>query len=391
MSPPPYPPPIWQPRPYPPPLPSSVYQITSKFWFRTDILMWWTKSAPMPQPIVTTGSASDSLPAALGQPGTQVLYGGNSVNFGLVSGLRLETGLWLDDERKFGLEAGYFFLGRQWRDFSANSDDYGNPVIGRPVIDAQSGTEGSYLDALPGSVTGAVFVLNRSQLQGANFDGALNLIQNDRLRLDGLLGFRYLSLVESLSVRDEYADVSSGAITFGGAPINLSDVVSDLDQFRVTNSFYGGSLGARLYLAHGRWLFSALGKVALGTVQQRAVIAGSTTLTNWNGDQAVLPGGILATAANMGSHYQSPFAVAPEAHLNVGYQIRPWVTLRVGYSFLYLSNVARPGNQVSRVTSANLVPSDPSYGTGGTNPPAFQFHTSSYWAQGLNLGLDFRF
>jgi hypothetical protein len=56
-----------------------------------------------------------------------------------------------------------------------------------------------------------------------------------------------------------------------------------------------------------------------------------------------------------------------------------------------LSNVARPGNQVNRVTSANLIPSDASYGTSGPNQPAFQFHTSSYWAQGLNLGLDFRF
>ncbi|HET6882256.1 MAG TPA: BBP7 family outer membrane beta-barrel protein [Pirellulales bacterium] len=396
MSPPPYPPPSWQPGPYQPPpnqpaLPSSVYEITSKFWFRPDILLWWSKSDPMPQPLVTTGSPADALPGALGQPGTQVVYGGNSINFGLTGGLRLETGLWLDDNRRYGLELGYFFLGMPWRRFSDWSDGYGSPVIARPTIDAASGTEGSYVDALPGYVSGGVDVITRSQFQGANVDGAWNLVQTDGLRFDALLGFRYLSLVESLGIFDEFSEVTPGSITFAGAPIRASDVLTDLDHFRLSNSFYGGSLGGRLYLARGRWLITALGKVALGTVQQRASIYGSTTLTDWYGNQTVLPGGILATTANMGNHYQSPFAVAPEAHFNVGYQIRPWVTLRVGYSFLFLSNVARPGNQVSRVTSANLIPTDPAYGTAGPNQPAFQFHTSSYWAQGLNLGLDFRF
>lgn len=386
-----YPPPIWRPRSDRPPLPDMAYEVTSRFWFRTDVLLWWTKSDPMPQPLVTTGSPSDSLPGALGQPGTQVVYGGNSINFGPTSGLRLDTGFWLDGDRVFGIEAGYFFLGRQYRDFSAASDDFGNPVIARPTIDAQSGTEGSYVDSLPGYITGAVDVITRSQLQGANLDGALNLLQTDSLRLDGLLGFRYLSLVESLDVNDQYAEVSRGSLTFGGGPVRLSDTLSDFDGFRVTNSFYGGSLGARLYLSRGRWLITALGKLALGTVQQQAIVSGSTTLTNWNGNQTTLPGGILATTANMGTHYQSPFAVAPEARFDLGYQITPWLTARIGYSFLFLSNVARPGNQVNRVTSANLVPSDPSYGTAGPNQPAFQFHTSSYWAQGMNFGLDLRF
>jgi hypothetical protein len=67
------------------------------------------------------------------------------------------------------------------------------------------------------------------------------------------------------------------------------------------------------------------------------------------------------------------------------------MTVRVGYSFLYISNVLRPGNQVNRVTSANLVPSDQGYAQAGPNLPVYQFHTSTFWAQGLNLGLDFHF
>ncbi|MGH7134903.1 MAG: BBP7 family outer membrane beta-barrel protein, partial [Pirellulales bacterium] len=120
-------------------------------------------------------------------------------------------------------------------------------------------------------------------------------------------------------------------------------------------------------------------------------LSGSTTFTDPLGKQTFLPGGVLVTTANMGRYYQSAFAVAPEGHFNLGYQLTPFVTVRLGYSFIYLSNVARPGDQVTRVTSPNRIPSDPSYGAAGPNPPAFQFHTTSYWAQGLNFGLDLRF
>lgn len=374
-----------------PALPEMVYLVTSKFWFRPEALLWWTKDAPIAQPIVTTGSTSDAAPGAVGQPGTQTLFGGGNASFGYVAGIRLESGVWLDARRRFGLEVGYFALIQQSRQFSDQSDTFGDPVIARPTINAQSGRENSYLDALPGQIVGGVNVVLRSEFQGANCDGVFNLIQTNRVRLDGLAGFRYLSLVESLNIYDQYVDVTGGTRSFTGTPLNLFDAMSDFDGFRVTNSFYGGSAGARFYYAQERWFFSALGKVAWGPVQQRATLSGSTTFTDPQGNQTFLPGGILVTSANMGHYYQTRFAVAPEGHFDLGYQLRPFVTVRIGYSFIYLSNVARPGNQVTRVTSANRVPSDPAYGTAGTNPPAFQFHSSSYWAQGLNFGFDVRF
>jgi hypothetical protein len=375
--------PRWQPR--------NPCPLSARFWFTADVLLWWTKAAPEPQPLVTTGSASDAIPGALGQPGTQVIYGGNSINLPLSAGMRFETGLWIDNDRIFGVEAGYFFLGKQFRGFEAYSDGFGNPLIARPTSDAQSGTEGSYVDSYPGYVTGGLTVINRSQFQGANVGPALNLVQTDGFRLDGLLDFRYLNMAESLDITDQYADVQPGALTFGGQNIRWSDFLSDFDTFKTTNSFYGGSLGARTNWSRGRWVFGATGKVAIGTMQERTVIQGWTTLNTASGAQFTLPGGILASTANIGNYYRSPFAVVPEAYLNLGFQLNPWVTLRLGYSFIYLSNVLRPGNQVNRTTSANLIPSDPTYGSAGPNQPAYQFHASSYWAQGMNVGLDCRF
>lgn len=372
-------------------LPDMVYLVTSKFWFRPDVLLWTTKAAPVPQPMLTTGGATDAVPGALGQPGTQTVVGGGTASFGYIGGVRFETGVWLDAKRTFGAEAGYFVLIQQSREFSQQSDAYGNPVIARPTIDAQTGNESSYIASLPGSVFGGVDVILRSEFQGANVDGVLNLLQTNCVRLDGLAGFRYLSLAESLNINDNSTDGYGGVLSFGGAPLAAGDMLSTVDSFRITNSFYGGSCGARLYYAGERWFVTALGKAALGTVQERATVSGSTMLTNQSGVQTTLPGGILATTANIGSYYQHAFAVAPEGHFNFGFQLTPCVTVRIGYTFIYLSNVARPGDLVNRATSAGLVPSDPAYGAAGTKPPALQFHTSSYWAQGLNFGMDMRF
>ena len=88
---------------------------------------------------------------------------------------------------------------------------------------------------------------------------------------------------------------------------------------------------------------------------------------------------MLATAANIGSYYRSPFAVVPEGNLNLSFQLNPRITIRVGYSFLFINNVLRPGNQISRVASPTLVPTDPAYGTGGPIQPTNQFHSSTYW------------
>lgn len=380
-----------QPLPPRPNLPEMVYMVTAKYWFRADALLWSTKSAPVPQPIVTTGSPADAVPGAAGQPGTQVAFGANNYGFNYVGGIRLETGVWLDPGRVVGVEAGYFVLIEQERDFKNQSDILGNPLIARPTINAASGRESAYYDSLPGQVVGGVDVKLRSEFQGANCDGTFNLVQTQRVRLDALAGFRYLSLSESLNVSDQFLDATGGTRAFAGGPINFNDALGDFDSFRTTNSFYGGSGGARLYYAQGRWYITALGKVALGPVQERAIISGSTTLTDQNGHTTTLPGGVMATAANMGRYYQSAFAVAPEGRLNFGYQITPLITMRVGYTFIYLSNVARPGSQVTRLNNPSQVPSDRSYSPSASSVATFQFHSSSYWAQGLNFGLDFRF
>jgi hypothetical protein len=362
-----------------------------RFWLRADYLLWWSKNGPLSAPLATQGSINDPIPGALGQPNTQILYGGNGIDFRALNGLRLESGLWINQDETFGIESGLFLVGGNSPRFSAFSDANGNPIIARPVINAVSGTEDSYADSSPGAFAGGIIVANTSALFSWDINGAINFVQTDQFRLDGLLGFRYLNLSESLRIEDQLSPLVDNELTFLGQPIDASSSLRDIDRFRTTNNFYGGQLGTRMTWMFDRWVISATGKVALGSSQEKAIIRGATALSSSDGSVTYIPGGLLATSANIGDYERNAFAVVPEVGLNFGFHITPRLMARVGYSFIYWSNVVRPGNQVSRVVSPNLVPTDPSYGTAGPNAPAFQFQTSSYWAQGINFGFEFGF
>ena len=69
-----------------------------------------------------------------------------------------------------------------------------------------------------------------------------------------------------------------------------------------------------------------------------------------------------------------------------------------GYSLLYLSQVARPGDQIDASgqaagsTNVNVNPSQLSGGDlTGVPSPQHRFITTDFWAQGLSFGLDYRF
>jgi Putative beta barrel porin-7 (BBP7) len=394
-GPPPYGPPPGAPvlPPYPPPGSPLIFAPPiepARFWINTEYLLWWTKSAPLPTPLVSIGSPSDPVPGALGQPGTQVVLGGQNVDFNPASGVRLAAGWWFDAKQTFGIEGGVFVLGQQGADFSAFSNPFGSPLIARPVTDAQNGAQIAYWDSAPGALAGGPYVTMRSQFFGWDLDGTVKLYQLPNFRVDGLLGFRYLNLTESLQIVDQFTALSPG-LTFVGQPVAAGSNMVDFDYFKTTNNFYGGQLGTRIDWTTGRWEIEALAKFAMGTSQERTVINGGTTLFPVSGGSAGAVGGVLATTANIGNYYQSPFAFVPEIDLNFTYHITPNLSARIGYSFIYWSDVVRAGNQVSPVVSPNLVPSDPSYGTAGPNAPSYAFQTTSYWAQGLNLGLELQF
>ena len=379
----------------PPPCPPSCPcpPRAPRAWFGADYLLWWVKNGPLP-PLVVTGSLADPFPGALDQPGTRVLFGGSNADYGTFSGLRLGGGVWLDDNRTFAVEGGGFLLDRRSVGFRAATDPGGNPVLGLSFVNALTGNENVYLSGFPEFpiITGSVAAASRSRLFGWEANAAAAALRGGNLGLDVLAGFRSVGLNEDLQVISTFATNQVFDLGPGVPPLLTPFSGSTFDQFRVNNRFYGPQLGGRLNWAGESLAVSLVGKVALGTMQEVATVGGGSVVNN-AGVITSSVGGIYAQTTNIGRHFHQEFAVVPEVGLNAGWRVTQWLLARVGYNFLYLSTVARPGDLVDRSINPNLVPSDPnSFGTpGGRARPAFSFRQTDFWAQGVNFGLELRF
>ena len=303
--------------------------------------------------------------------------------------MRLNGGFWFNDT--LGIEASFFSLFQRSFTFNAASNPNGYPVIARPVIDVLSGMESSYIDSFPGLVVGTSSATFTSLLQGFELNLTAKAVRADGLSIDAFAGYRQLSLNEGLLMQDSLAALQPGFLTFAGGPADPPASIADFDSFNTSNNFYGPQVGSRVNWSVNRWNFNLLGKLAMGVSQQVVTINGGSALFTPGAAPVATSGGILAQNSNIGRYYSDQFAVVPEIGLNLGYQITPRLQIKFGYTFLFWSSVARPGDQIDRRVNANNVPTDVNFGTaGGPAVPAFSFVHSDYWAQGLNLGLEFR-
>jgi hypothetical protein len=346
-------------------------------WVGAEALLWWTKNQPLSVPVITTGPASQGANAGnLGAPGTTSLNG--PLDFGATGGVRLFAGGWFDAGHVFGIEGSIFFLGQQSAGFgAADRAGNGNVVINEPVAGAPFSTQVS----APGFDTGSVAVNATSRFGGGDVNFLYNLYRGGGWTLNLLGGYRYLELDESLSitansnmfVTTTYTD-SMGNVLANAPP---GSSITVYDHFGTRNQFNGGQLGAEFEYLQNRWFIGGTVKLAIGATHEVTTIDGSTTVYPVNGASVPLSGGNFATL-QQGRYATDRFAVAPEAQLNIGYQIMPGIRAMIGYNFLYLSSVARPGNQI-----------DNSFD--GVVHPTVPMASSSYWTQGLNFSLQFNY
>ena len=135
-----------------------------------------------------------------------------------------------------------------------------------------------------------------------------------------------------------------------------------------------------------------VGKVAVGWTNQVVSITGSTVLLDGPGAGAIANGGLLALPTNIGRYEDDALAIVPEVNINVSYQSSQCLTVRAGYTFIYWSDVVRPGDQIDRAVNAQQVPSSLLFGqVTGPIRPINPFRDSDFWAMGLSLGLELRY
>ncbi len=334
--------------------------------FSADYLFWWIKDGPLNGPLAPNGNPN-STAGPLGTPGPQELFPGNSFNYGPFSGLKVTLIAPVNDLLSF--EKSLFFLEQRSVGFQAN------PVPASPLF--------------PGLNAGTS-VVSHTRLSGWEINSRFNVFQQQGLSLIVLGGMRSLDLNEDVLIRDQFSLLDPVAAGFQGAPLATGSQVSTQDRFKATDHFYGGQFGARGQFRRGPLSLVLQGKLALGTTQQLVIVDGSSTVLGPLTGTA--PGGVFAQPSNISRNYHSPFAYVPEGLVRIGLDLTDNVKVTAGYTFLYWSDVVRPGNQIDPGVNPALVPTNPAYGTSNQpGHPAALFQTTDFWAQGLTFGLEFSF
>jgi hypothetical protein len=346
-----------------------------RVWMRAELLVWWVKNAPMPVGVV---ASNDPVNNPNGTP-----LSNNSGDYGAMSGFRFAIGGWLETNRNIGIEATFFDMAARTNNLSAGSDANGNPMLAFPFINQTPGNVGPSLLPItsPGAFSGGITINSSMSLWGTEINGVFCVLRTREFEFTVLAGFRYLDLIENLSIQTNSQSLVDNTLT------NFND------GFATRNQFYGGQLGTRLTWHSERLSFDIAGKVALGANHESVDVQGSTYQYPGNSfTPNVYPGGFFAQPTNMGHTAATQFAVIPSVELKLSYAVTPMCRLFVGYDFLYWNQVVRPGIQVDH--NINLSQSavlNNGVPLGGQVSPAPMFNRTDFWAQGVTLGVEFRY
>jgi hypothetical protein len=361
------------------------------FYADGGYMLWWLEKQPLP-PLITSafGDPANANVAAVGQSGASVLFGGAGEGSNGFNGGRLTVGY---KAQGIGIEASGFFLGQKVvRASYSNGGGANDPIIGIPYFDTTANAETYFLVAGPDVQAGTVTVSLASQLAGADLSLTGDLIAGPGYHVTALAGLRYLQL-------DEYLQEASNVVALdtpqGEVLLNNQTTV---DNFITHNHFFGGQVGIDAELHGPRFGIEFIGKLAYGLNEEDTNINGSTKLTpnpfliqlpgNPPPVGTTIPQGVFAESSNGGHHRFGEFALAPEVEIRFSYLVAQQVKISVGYSFLDITNVVRPGIAIDRgITNLNSVFTDDISGP----RPAFNRTQTNFYAHGLDLSVAIGF
>lgn len=348
--------------------------VPTRLWVGADYLMWWVEGFQTPALVTCTPLGGDG---ALDSPNAVVVAGDDRSAGEIRSGARFKGWYWLGEEQNWAVGGDFWFLENKSRREAFVTDNdtlYWRPFKNTdPDVfdeDAQLGDEIEYRRRSRVYSAGAHL---RRYICGCCETSCCG---SSGYRLDALVGFRYLALDEGLSVHEQ--------AEFGPVRFNLND------RFTTHNDFYGAEIGLLGEYEDGPWVFTGLMRTALGSVNHLVSIQGNSSQVPAAPFPDPTPGGLLAQVTNIGTTNTSDFAVLTELGASVGYQITSRLRTTFGYTFLYLSNVARPGDQVDRqVDGRFLNPNEPFPFDPPAMNPMRRLATTDVWIQGMSFGVEF--
>jgi hypothetical protein len=361
---------------------TRVYRsdILGRLWVRAEYLAWAPKGVELP-PLVISSSVAD--------PGrATVPFADSNVFQRLSSGGRLTGGFWCTPEKLGGIEASYFEIDGNDKGLLAEGGD--DTILARPYLNVQNGLPSAVLVAYPGVLDGTMDIRADMELTGAECLWRRMAVCYPNSRLDIVAGYRYGRLFDRVKTEESMLLLEPAHGWDAGT------LIGRLDSFETINDFHGGQFGLITRWRRSFWSLDVSGKVALGKNTIYTTIDGFTeteeTTIDDNGEEHVgittYRGGLLALPTNMGRRSRSKFAVMSELDVNLCCELTPELRLRFGYTLLTWSRVNRAADQID----LGVNPSQVLSGTlDGEARPAFTPESTSFWAQGLSLGVECRF
>lgn len=349
------------------------------FYGSLDYLLWWMKPVCLKVAALTAGAPGDTVPGALGQPGTMLLVGQSRFEFSGASGVRPKLGLGLTPDGSLAVEVEGFSLetvaARQ-----AYQSSPGSPPTYIPYT-APDATQQALPFTVPGLVNGSVLATGSSHLWGAEANLVGNVLANNygehQLRIGLLAGVRYLQLKDQVQILNVQTLASNHAVSAQG-----------YDSLQTINQFYGVQVGQRLDWSGPFGSLGAYGKLAFGETSLANDFGGSPLIGSPVAP-GLVPGPVQVLPSNAGYHRTYRVSIVPEIGTTFRMPIGDRITVSLGYSLLYWNRILCPGDLMDpRVNTTQLPFRGP---VTGPALPAVQPVQTDYFAQGINAGFEFRF
>lgn len=360
----------------------SAPEACGHFYAEVEFLLRWFKPVCASVPVVAIGNPQAPIPGALGQPGTQVVVGGDpphKFEFPATPGLQLTAG-WSRGDGAIGLEVSGFLMEQ-----AANSQHFAADPTGFPhsylPYQAPDNRPQALPSTIPGVVTGSSLAVGSTKLWGVESDLTVPFtLPCEGYRLHGrfLVGGRYLDLTDRVRISNALRLVADpSAFAFGA------------DQFSTHNRFAGPQVGTTLGLGWGQWSVALTTKLAAGLTHQLHNIEGAPLLGGSVVSPLLVPGPLLVQPSNVGRESARRVTLVPEIGVTTQLALTSWCSVSLGYSLLYWNKVLCPGDQMSPLVNPTQLPFRGPV-QGPLDPKPVFVHTD-YFAQGLNLGLELRF
>ena len=345
---------------------------------RLELLYWWTKGMGTPALATTSAAGTDQDEAGvLGFPSTSILFGGDDLNGQGRAGGRITVGFYLDGSESQGLDITYIGLGDESESFF--DSNINRSIVARPFFNVDLNEEDSRLIAFPNLVAGTLNIDASTRFDSLTVTKSTSFRNLYGLRGDPFFGYRYARLEDALSFRE--STISLAAPTL--------DTLFDLSEsFATENTFHGAEFGMRFYRQCRPGIcLELIPRIAVGNTNSRASVDGRTVITPAGSAPSTVQNGLLAQNSNIGEYEQDKLSTVFDLSINLRRQLQFGFSTHIGYSLLFWSDVMRASEQIDRSINPTQIPPN---SLDGPARPIFPFATTDFWAQGLNLGLEFQ-